>query len=93
MKHIIGKLKVKVCAVNRTEIRNENGNTVLVMSMSQDPNIAQDVVTACNVHDQLIKALQIAKSFMTGFEGDSLQEGIDTDLATISAALTAAGVA
>lgn len=40
---------------------------------------SQDNATLC--------ALEIAESFMSGFEGDSCQEGIDADLASIRAAI------
>jgi hypothetical protein len=40
--------------------------------------------------DTLLAALKIAEDFMSGFEGDELQEGIDDKLAQIRAAITEA---
>lgn len=38
-----------------------------------------------------LAALQLAESFMAGFEGDEMQDGIDSKLATIRAAIAQAG--
>lgn len=40
--------------------------------------------------DEMLDALRIAEDFMSGFEGDELQDGIDVKLATIRSALAKA---
>lgn len=54
---------------------------------------AEFIVCACNAHDQLVAALLTAESFIAGFEGDELQDGIDEKLAAVRTALAAAGAA
>ena len=41
--------------------------------------------------DELLAAAKIGEGFMSGFEGDELQEGIDENLATIRAAIAKVG--
>lgn len=46
---------------------------------------------AAGVVDEQTAALRLAESFMAGFEGDEMQDGIDERLATIRAAIASAG--
>ena len=57
------------------------------------PRNAEFIVRACNAHDQMVAALLVADKFMSGFEGDEMQEGIDTKITQIRRALAAAGAA
>lgn len=41
--------------------------------------------------DELLAAAKIGEDFMSGFEGDELQEGVDENLATIRAAIAKVG--
>lgn len=55
------------------------------------PDWANDLKAVAAEREQLLAALLAAESFMAGFEGDELQEGIDEKLDAIRAALAAAG--
>jgi len=57
------------------------------------PRNAEFIVRACNAHAQLVAALLVADDFMSGFEGDDMQEGIDTKITQVRRALAAAGAA
>ena len=57
------------------------------------PRNAAFIVRACNSHEPLVAALKVADKFLSGFEGDELQDGIDSKITQIRRALAAAGVA
>ena len=50
----------------------------------------EPIVRAANAHDDMLTALRSAESFISGFEGDEVQEGIDELLAGIRGAIAKA---
>lgn len=79
--------------------KNADGSTSYSMNfpalalidwVGEPEKVAGEIATALNAHDDLVAALREAESFMAGFEGDELQEGIDAKLATTREALAKA---
>lgn len=70
----------------RRWIRDAGGIGVLRVQLGANP----DNVRCAAAAPALLAALKIAESFMAGFEGDEMQDGIDERLATIRAAMAAA---
>ena len=70
----------------RRWIRDAAGIGVLRVQIGASTDDARAAAAA----PALLEALKLAESFMAGFEGDEMQDGIDERLATIRAAMAAA---
>jgi len=70
----------------RRWIRDAAGIGVLRVQIGASTDDARAAAAA----PALLEALKLAESFMAGFEGDEMQDGIDERLATIRAAILAA---
>ena len=55
-----------------------------------DENAADALPPACAAGADLLAALRLAEGFMSGFEGDEVQGGLDFDLSVIRAAIAKA---
>jgi hypothetical protein len=81
--HIFGTFPDGSLAMGEVSLNNHRA---VLISINDVPTDASRFDLHAS-HVQLTKALEEAESFISGFEGDELQEGINEKLATIRAAL------